>query len=211
MDTKTIWPLLKSAYNEWSEDKASRLAAALAYYTAISLAPLLVLAVTILGALQYDGRMVVENQMAMLMGSTGEEAAKTMIDAAKQSSGVLATIVSLIILLFGASGVFAELQDSMNTIWEVQPNPNLSWWDMIKARFFSLTMVFGVIFLMLVSMVITTAVGGAVKTMAGEGKFVGLALDVVLSLIVYTGIFMLLFKYLPDVKIKWRDVWLGAI
>src|SRR4051812_39102278 len=100
MDTKTILPVLKQSFSEWSEDKASRLAAALAYYTAISLAPLLVLAVTILGWLQYDGRMMVENQMAMLMGETGKNAASTMIESAKQSSGVLATIISLVILVF---------------------------------------------------------------------------------------------------------------
>jgi membrane protein len=210
MDLKATVPLLKRAYNEWSEDKASRLAAALAYFTAISLAPLLVLAVTLLGWLNYDGRSAVENQMGVLMGQTGKDAATMMIDAAKQQSGILATIVSLLVLIFGASGVFAELQDSMNTIWEVQPNPNLSWWDLIKARFFSLAMVFGVIFLLLVSLIITTIIGGLVKSVAGEGRIVGLVLDIVLSLIIYCVIFMLLFKYLPDVKIKFRDVWIGA-
>jgi hypothetical protein len=99
----------------------------------------------------------------------------------------------------------------MNVIREVQPKPNLSWWDMIKARFFSMTMVFGVIFLMLVSMMITTFIGAMVKSVAGDGKIVGLVLDVLLSLTIYSGIFMLLFKYLPDVDISFRDVWLGAV
>jgi len=211
MQAKAYLPLFKEAYNEWSEDKASRLAAALAYYTAISLAPLLVLAVTILGWMSFDGRQVVENQMGMLMGSTGQQAATTMIDAAKKSSGIIPTIISLVILLFGASGVFGELQDSLNTIWEVQPDPKAGIWDTVKKRFFSMTMVFGVIFLLLVSMVISTVLGGMVTRVAGEGKVVGLIMDIVLSLIVYTGVFALLFKHLPDVKIRYRDVWPGAI
>ena len=211
MQAKAVWPLIKQSYNEWSEDKASRLAAALAYYTAISLAPLLVLAVTILGYMSLDGRTVVEEQMGVVMGPTGKEAAATMIDAAKQQSGVLATIISLAILLFGASGVFAELQDSLNVIWEVQPDPQAGWWETIKKRFFSLAMVFGVIFLLLVSLIISTVLGGLAHRIAGEGKVVGFILDITLSLIVYAGAFALIFKYLPDVKIGFRDVLLGAV
>ncbi|MEA2710320.1 MAG: rane protein [Phycisphaerales bacterium] len=211
MQAKAYLPLFKEAFNEWSEDKASRLAAALAYYTAVSIAPLLVLAVTILGWLSFDGRAVVEDQMAMLMGSTGKEAATTMIDAAKKSSGVIPTIISLVILIFGASGVFGELQDSLNTIWEVQPDPKAGIWDTIKKRFFSMTMVFGVIFLLLVSMVISTVLGAMVTRFASEGGKVGLIVDTLFSLAIYTGIFALLFKHLPDVKIRYRDVWVGAV
>src|SRR5215212_3547798 len=137
MQANAVLPLLKEAWGEWTEDKASRLAAALAYYTAMSLAPMLVLAVTFLGWLKLDGRQVVESQMGQLMGSVGKDAAATMIDAAKQSSGVFATIVSIILLIFGASGVFGELQDSMNTIWEVKPRPDMGWMDTVKKRFFS--------------------------------------------------------------------------
>jgi membrane protein len=211
MHYEAIWPLTKEAFKEWSEDKASRLAAALAYYTAISLAPLLVLAVTVLGWMNFDGRMVVENQMGMLMGSTGKTAAKTMIEAAKEQSGFWPTVISIVVLLFGASGVFAELQDSLNTIWEVQPDPKAGWWETIKKRFLSLTMVLGVIFLLLVSLVLSTVLAGMVGRFAGEGKVVGLMLDIVISMIVYVGVFALLFKYLPDVKIKFKDVWLGAV
>ena len=207
----TVTDLLKKAFAEWSEDKASRLAASLAYYTAISIAPLLVLSVTVLSQLNLNGKEVVEGQLGALMGPVGEAAATQMIDSAKQQSGVLATVISLIVLLFGASGVFAELQDSMNTVWEVQPKPGLSWLDLIKARFFSLTMVFGVIFVLLVSLIISTILGALVTRFAGNGHLVGLVLDIVLSLIVYSGVFALLFRYLPDVKIGFRDVWLGAI
>ena len=179
MQAKAYLPLFKEAYNEWSEDKASRLAAALAYYTAVSIAPLLVLAVTILGWLDFDGRRAVEEQMGMFMGSTGQEAARTMIDAAKQSSGFWPTLISLAILLFGASGVFAELQDSLNTIWEVQPDPRAGIWDTIKKRFLSMAMVFGVIFILLVSLLISTALGAMVTRFAAKGGIVGLVVDTV--------------------------------
>ena len=156
MHAQDVWPLLKQTYNEWTEDKASRLAASLAYYTAISLAPLLVLSVTLLKFLHLNGKQVVEQQMGLVMGKTGQDAAAMMIDAAKQQSGWFATITSFVILLFGASGVFGELQDSLNTIWEVQPRPDTGWWETIKKRFVPMTMVFGVAFLMLVSLIIST-------------------------------------------------------
>ena len=210
MQAKAIWPLIKQSYNEWSEDKASRLAAALAYYTAISIAPLLVLAVTVLGFMSLDGRAVVEGQMGALMGQTGKDVAATAIDAAKQQSGVLATVISLIILLWGASGVFAELQDSLNVIWEVQPDPQAGWWDTIMKRFLSLAMVFGVIFLLLVSLIISTVLGAVAHRIAGEGKVIGFIIDIMLSVVVYFASFALLFKYLPDVKIGFKDVFLGA-
>jgi membrane protein len=211
MQAQTIWSLLKDSYNEWSEDKASRLAASLAYYTAVSIAPLLVLSVTLLKLFRLNGRDIVESQLGSLMGKVGKDAAATMIDAAKQQPGTFATIVSLVVLLFGASGVFAELQDSLNTIWEVQPDPKAGIWDTIKKRFFSLAMVFGVIFLLLVSLIISTVLGVIAGHIAGNAAVIGLIVDVIFSLTVYAGVFGLMFMYLPDVKLRFRDVWPGAV
>ena len=211
MQANTVLPLLKTSFSEWSEDKASRLAASLAYYTAISMAPLLVLSVTLLKFVGLNGQEIVKNQIGALIGRVGYDAADTMIKAAKQQSGTLATIIGLVVLLFGASGVFAELQDSMNTVWEVKPRPDMTWWETIQKRFFSLAMVFGVVFLLLVSMIISTILSTLAAHFAGNGKVMGLILDVIFSLIVYTGVFALLFRYLPDVKIRFRDVWLGSI
>src|SRR5439155_26436383 len=187
------------------------LAAALAYYTAVSMAPLLVLSVTLFKYLHLNGQQIVENQVGVLMGPKAQEAASMMIASAKQQSGVTATILSLIILLFGASGVFAELQDSLNTIWEVQPDPKAGIWDTIKKRFFSLAMVFGVIFLLIVSLILSTVLTAIAAHFAGNGVIVGFFLDVVLSLIVYSGVFALMFEYLPDVRLRFRYVWGGAI
>src|SRR5205814_10261070 len=132
------------------------------------------------------------------VGPSEQQAAKTMIDAARQQSGTLATIVSLIILLFGASGVFAELQDSLNTIWEVQPDPKAGIWDTIKKRFFSLAMVFGVIFLLIVSLIISTVLSVIAKHIAGNAAVIGFIVDIVFSLTVYAAVFGLMFMYLPD-------------
>jgi membrane protein len=211
MQAKAFFPLLREAFNHWSEDKASRLAAALAYYTAISIAPLLVLSVTLLKLFHLNGREIVQGQLGSLIGPVGQQAAATMIDAAKQQSGTFATIVSFIILLFGASGVFAELQDSLNTIWEVQPDPKAGIWDTIKKRFFSLAMVFGVIFLLRVSLVISTVLSAAASHITGNAAVIGFLVDIIFSLTVYALVFGLMFMYLPDVTLRLRDTWPGAL
>lgn len=210
LKAKQIWGLIKQAGKDWSEDKVPKLAAALAYYTAISLAPLLVLSVIFLGKFAEDAPGKVEGQMQSLMGESGRTMAHEMITNARQSSGLLASIASFVILLFGASGVFGELQDSMNTIWEVKPKPNAGWGRYLRKRFLSLAMVFGVAFLLLVSLVVSTMLGAIAHRIAGEGKVVGFILDVVLTVGVATVLFAAIFRLLPDVKIAWKDVWLGA-
>lgn len=206
-----MWPLLKRTYRDWTEDKASRLAAALAYYTAISLAPLLVLSVILLRFVTDNAQAVIERQMGMLMGPTGQSMAKEMIEHAQTSGGgVLASIVSFLVLLWGASYVFAELQDSMNTIWEVKTKQDVGWGVVIKKRFLSLAMVFGVAFLLLVSLVVSTVLSAVVTRIAGEGRVVGFLLDAVLTIGVATLLFAAIFRFLPDAKIAWKDVWVGA-
>ena len=211
MQAKAYLPLFKDAWKDWSEDKASRLAAALAYYTALSLAPMIVLGVLLLGTLNMDGAKVIEDQMTMLMGQSGGAMAKEMVSSAKASSGWLAGTVSILVLLWGASNVFAELQDSMNTIWEVRPRPDMGWMATIKKRFLSMAMVLGIGFLLLTSLLVSTVLSGMAHKLAGEGKIVGFLLDVVLTLLVTTAFFSAIFKLLPDVKITWKDVLPGAI
>jgi membrane protein len=208
------WGITKQTFAEWSEDKVPRLAAALAYYTAFSLAPLLVLTVVILGAVgkKQDAKQQVVNQMQTLVGGKAASAtSEIMQNASEQGSSKLATVISIIVLIFGASGVFGELQDSMNTIWEVKPKPNAGWWDFIKARFFSIAMVFGVAFLLIVSLVVSTVLGAITKKISGDIAFVGHALDIVVSLAVLSGLFMLIFKYLPDAKVPTQSVWPAGI
>jgi membrane protein len=202
--------IAQCAWRDWNEDNASRLAASLAYYTALSLAPMVVLGVVLLKFLGIDGQQMIEQQMAMLMGDAGRQMAQEMIVSAKTSDGWLAAIVSTAVLIWGASNVFAALQDAMNTIWEVQLRPDLGWGETIKRRFLSMAMVFGIGFLLLTSMFISTVLAALAHEIAGEFALVTTLVDGVLTFLVTTVFFAAIFKVLPDVKIGWRNVLSGA-
>ena len=202
--------LLRQAWRDWNEDHASRLAAALAYYTAISLAPMIVLGVMALELLHFQEPHLIEEQMALLMGEAGREITQQMIESAQQHEGWLAATTSFVVLLWGASNVFAQLQDSLNTIWEVQPRPGQSWGEVVRNRFLSLAMVLGIGFLLLVSLFLSAVLTALADRIAGEGEIVAFALDALLTLCLTTAFFAAVFKVLPDVKIAWRDVVPGA-
>lgn len=216
-DTSPV-QLVKDTFSEWSEDKVPRLAAALAYYTAFALAPLLLIAIAVAGLV--FGREAATNQigqqLAGLLGPSAAESVNTMVAAAgaNQGGGLLASIIGVVTLLFAASGVFGELQDSLNTIWEVQPRPDQGLMATIKQRFFSFAMVLGVGFLLLVSLVLSAALGalgGIVPSDQANQSLIWKAINFVVSFGVTTLLFALIYKVLPDVKIQWRDVWIGAL
>jgi membrane protein len=218
MNQTSAGQLFKETFSEWSEDKVPRLAAALAYYTAFALAPLLLIAIAVAGLV--FGREAATNQigqqLAGLLGPTAAESVNTMVAAAgaNQGGGVLASIVGVATLLFAASGVFGELQDSLNTIWEVRPKPGQGLLATIKQRFFSFAMVLGVGFLLLVSLVLSAALaalGGVVAGDQADQSLIWKTINVVVSFGVTTLLFALIYKILPDVKIQWRDVWIGAL
>jgi membrane protein len=213
---RQIIDLFKATFSDWSEDKASRLAAALAYYAAVSLAPLLVILMTIAGLAlgEEAARGRISAQIGNLVGGQSAQAVEDIIaHANRPSTGLLASVVAIITLLVGASGVFAALQDGLNTIWEVEPKPGRGIAGMIKDRFLSLTMVLGVGFLLLVSLVLSavlSALGEFVGGWLPFPPFVLQALNFIISFAVVTLLFALIYKFLPDVKIAWNDVWLGA-
>jgi membrane protein len=218
MNQTTPIQLIKETFSEWSEDKVPRLAAALAYYTAFALAPLLLIAITVAGF--FFGREAASNQIAQqlagLIGPSAAESINTMIESAgaNKSGGIIASVIGIATLLFAASGVFGELQDSLNTIWEVQPKPDQGIMATIKQRFFSFAMVLGVGFLLLVSLVLSAvlgALGGMVGGEQADQSLIWKAINFVVSFGVITLLFALIYKYLPDVKIQWRDVWIGAM
>jgi membrane protein len=218
MNGSTIVTLVKQTFAGWSEDKAPRLAAALAYYTVFALAPLLLIAIAVAGL--FFGREAASNQIGQqvsgLLGATVGEAINAMVQAAsaKQGTGIIATIIGIVTLLFAASGVFGELQDSLDTIWEVQPKPGLGIWGTIKKRFFSFGMVVGVGFLLLVSLVISTILGAIGGFVAGDQfseTLIWKLINFAVSFAVTTGLFALIFKVLPDAKVHWNDVWIGAL
>jgi membrane protein len=211
-----LWPLAKTTFEEWNQDNAARLAAALAYYTVFSLAPLLIIAIAIaglaLGQEAAQGRIVA--QLRGLLGQQGAELVQGMIESAnKPSVGLLATVIGLITLLFGATGVFGELQSALNTIWNIQPKPQNGVLAFLQTRFWSLMMVLGIGFLLLVSLILSAILTGIstwVQGYIGEIAFIAQIINVVLGFGVSMVLLALIYKVLPDLKIAWRDVWVGA-
>ncbi len=207
--------MVKQAGEDWIEDRAIRLAASLAFYTMLSLAPMLVLAVRAVGAFFSEDtvRAQVRAYLTTLMGArAGGTVVEMMGPLSKPGAGLLATAISIIVLVVSASAVFGELQDSLNIIWEVQPKPNRGIIGIIRDRFLSFVLVVGVCFLLLVSLVINTAMSGLTELLGGSHPTTFWHIfNFVLSVLVIACLFALIFKYLPDVKVRWRDVWLGAV
>jgi membrane protein len=208
--------IFRQAFSEWSEERAPRMAAALAFYTVFSLAPLLILVVAIAGLAfgqeAAQGRIV--EQIEGLIGPDGAGTVQGLIENARSpSSGILATIIGVATLLVGASGVFVELQDSLNTIWNVPQEPSLGWIASVKRRFVSFAMVTGVGFLLLVSLAVSAALSGFAEYAGRLFPFLAPWLHVVdffVSFLGVTVLFALLFKVVPDAEITWRQVWPGA-
>jgi len=213
---KKIWALIKRTFAEWSEDKAARLAAALSYYTIFSIPPLLVIVIAIAGIVfgQDQVRTSILGQMEGLVGPEAAAGIQTMLESAQRpGAGLVATVIGIVVLLLGASGVFGQLQDSLNTIWNVKPKPGLGIMGMLRKRFFSFSMVLGVGFLLLVSLVVTTVLAALGEYLLGllpAFEFLIQVINFVASFAIITVLFALTFKFVPDARIAWKDVWLGA-
>jgi membrane protein len=210
------WTILKGTFKEFGEDNVLRLSAALAYYSMFSIGPLLVIMVGLAG-LAFGHEAVRQEIDRQLIAVLGEGAAKTidsMMVTQKHSTNVITAVVGMAALLLGAMGVFGQLQDALNTIWEVKAKPGLGIWSFIRARLLSLTMVLGTGFLLLVSMALTTflaAVSGALGSRMAGSEILIRVINFVVSFGVISVLFAMIFKYLPDVKIPFRKVWVGAI
>src|SRR5438874_9993078 len=216
MKLRRMLNILKETVHEFSEDKTLRLGAALAYYSIFSIAPLLIIVTGVAGFFmgQEAVRERIQAQLTDLLGEQGTNAIVSMIGAHKQGTNLLAIVIGVIVLLFGASGVFGQLQDSLNVIWEVQPKPGRGVWGFIKSRFLSFAMVLVIGFLLLISMVISTALSaltGALGNVLPIPGFVAHIANFVVFFLVTILLFAMIYKVLPDVRVKWRDVWSGAI
>lgn len=213
---REIGSLVSATFNDWVDDKAPRLAAALSYYTLFSLAPILIIAIAIAGLVfgQEAARGQIVGQIQSLVGVDGGKAIEAMLQSASQpTTGKLATIIGFVTLLIGATGAFVELQDAMNTIWEVRPKPGRGIKGMLFDRLFSFGVLLGVGFLLLVSLVISAALSAftaLLNRVTPASSFVAHGLNLVLSFGITTLLFALIFKILPDVRLRFRDVWLGA-
>ncbi|MGH2403487.1 MAG: YihY/virulence factor BrkB family protein [bacterium] len=208
--------LLKETFYEWRENKAARLAAALAYYTVFSTAPLLIVVIAIAGlAFGRDAAQgEIVRQLQWLVGQNAAETIQGIIEAARTpATGISAGTIGVLTLLLGAMGVFGQLQDALNTIWDAPPAPSRGVWGLVRGRFLSFTMLLGTGFLLLVSLVISaglSALEGFFGRMLPLHPGILHALNSVFSFAVITVLFAMIYKVLPDVEIQWKHVWAGA-
>jgi membrane protein len=222
--------ILKKAFSDFSEDDCMSSAAAMAYYAIFSLPPLLVLVVAIAGYFGIEPEQIqsmVQDQWGVASGD-GEKAGipiadqKSNEDDSKSSAkkagmlGTVSRIVGVLILIFSATGLFAQLQYTLNRAWEVKPDPKQGGlFAFIGKRILSLGMILVVVFLLLVSMLLTTVLDEIIARFSGDAEPVkvvlGITLNNVVAFIVATFLFAAMFKVLPDAEIGWRDVWFGAI
>ena len=216
MNPLGIWRFLVEVVNAWLEDKASRLGAALAYYSVFSLAPLLVLAVGVAGLIfdRETARHAIDTEIRATVGEPAATALDELVKNLPSEGGSrLAAIVGLITLIIGASGVFAELQDALNTVWKVKPRPDRTWRDIVRERFLSFAIVLGTGFLLLISLVLTALLSALGNWLAGElpgGAALWHIVNALVSFGFVTVLFALIFKLMPDVQVQWHHVWLGA-
>jgi membrane protein len=209
--------LLLETFREWSDDNAAQHSAALAFYTMFSLAPLLIITVSIAGAVfgEAAARGELQGQMAYYIGDAGAETVQDILEAAERPAvGTIMGLIGLLVLLFGASGVFAQLQTAMDVMFDVPPDPNATWVTMLTTRFFSFTMVLGTGFLLLVSLVVSAVLTAMVTwlgDMSGAAALLVMALNLVVGLFVTTLLFAAIFRFVPRIRPPWSDVWPGAL
>src|SRR6201987_3701639 len=197
--------LLNMTFRQWLQDKAPQLGAALAYYTVFSLAPLMLVLLAVFGMVYGNSEVARREILHQLYAFLDRSSAKAVEDiatsTAKPAAGAVATMVGIAVALFGASGVFGQLQDALNTIWGVKPKPGKSLVSFLRARFLSFAMVAGVCFLLLVSLTasaIITAVGGYLEHLLPGGNVLAWTIHLVLDISIVTLLFAMIFKFLPD-------------
>jgi membrane protein len=214
----TAFALLKQTGTEWLDDKAPQLGAALAYYTVFSLAPLVLVLLAIIGVIYRDDPAGAWSRVTEQMGYFLDKSAVQVVtdiaqEASKPGKSAWATVVGIALALFGASGVFGQLQDALNTIWGVKAKPGQGIASFLRARFVSFAMLGGVFFLLLVSLTIEALLKGFshyVQAHLPGGLAIAVSVYLIFDFAVVVMLFAMIFKFLPDAKIQWRDVWIGA-
>jgi len=218
MYLRRIGKVLGKAGNAWIDDHAQSMGAALSYYTVFSIAPLLLIAISVAGLVfgQDAARGAVVEQLQGLIGQSGAQAVQDLLkNVSRPSEGIVATITGVVVLLIGATSVFGELQDDLNRIWQVPTRPKVStWWAFVRARLLSIGMIFALGFLLLVSLAAsaafdafaawsTTSLAGWEPLAHGANFAVGFVLT--------TALFALIYRFMPQATIQWRDVGVGAL
>jgi Predicted membrane protein len=215
---KSVYLYLKQVFTEFFEDNILKYSASLAYYTVFSLAPVLIIIISICGLI--FGKEAIQGQVyGQIKGLVGGSAALQVQDTIKNihltGHNFFATVISIIVLLIGATGIFGEVQDSLNKIWGLRVKTRKTWWKLIINRLLSFSLIISIGFIMMVSLLLNAIV-------AAFGNFLGRyfsefsvilvqMIDNVLTFIITTFLFSLMFKMLPDAKIKWKDVLIGGL
>jgi len=214
LSPKALFGLFKRAVSGWSNDNASSMGATLAFYTLLSMAPLLALVITLAGLFigRDQAQDLLMTQMSGLLGDTGAQGVKTLLDAAQgPEGGVIATVVSLVTLALGATTVFAELKSDLDRIWKTQAPKASGVWGYIRTRLLSFGLVVTIGFLLLVSLAVSAGLAFVGQTLFGGAEVVMHALDFFGSIIVSTLLFGAVYKVLPSTRIAWRDVLVGSL
>ncbi|MNK18733.1 hypothetical protein D3C87_369440 [compost metagenome] len=215
---KGIFQVLKDTFSGFSDHNVTKLSGSLAYYTVFSMAPLLVVIISLCGI--FLGQEAAEGQIyQQLSGFMGKETALQLQEIVKKAAignkGNIAFIIGIITLLVGATTVFADIQDSINTIWGIKPKPKRGWLKLLQNRFLSFSVIISLGFLLLVSLMVTSLLDGFSKQLELRFSDVSVVvfyiLNQIVTLIVIAVIFGVIFKVLPDAEIKWRDVALGSL
>jgi membrane protein len=217
VDFSPVTAFLREVLQKWSSDNALTLGAALAYYTIFSIAPLLVLAIAVAGLV--FGRAAAQGEIVTqiqgMLGPSGAELIESMIQRASEpTSGVIATVISLLTMFFGASGVFGQLQGSLNRIWGADGSRRKGMKGQLQRRAASFSMILGIGFLLFVSLALSALISGLHgfidEYLTVPSELLSLA-NLTVSFLIVTALFAMIFKLLPDARIEWRDVWLGAV
>ena len=210
------WEIIKGTFNHFSEDGATTLGAALAYYAMFSIAPILVIIVGVVGLVfsEATAKQQLIQQVRSTVGPRSAAVIESMMSSQTRQGSWLATIIGIIVLVLGASGVFGQLKTSLNLIWHVQPKPGRAVLGLITDRLLSLLVLIGIGILLLVSLLLSTAVTAFYNSISQTIQmpgFVARIVQLVVSALVLTLLFGMIFKLLPDVRIRWRSLWVGSI
>jgi len=217
MNIKQTWSLVKAAFSSWLDDYAPSMGAALAYYTMFSIAPLLLIVISTAGLVfgEEAVRGEIFGQLQDLMGNQGAQAVQGLLQSVSEpKEGMAATVIGTVLLLIGATSVFGELQDAFDRIWRAPDRDKTGGvWRLIRTRLLSFGIILGIGFLMIVSLIFSAAIAALGKWWGpffSNLEVMATVLNFVFSFVLMTAIFAMLYKFMPRVKIHWKDVWAGA-
>lgn len=216
MTLKNIWILIKAATSSWVDDYAQSMGAALAYYTMFSIAPLLLIVISIAGMIfgVEAARGEIFSQLQGLMGQQGADAVKGLLESvSKPAESITAMLVGTVLLLIGATSVFGELQDALDRIWRAPKRHRSGIWSLLRARLLSFGMIAGIGFLLMVSLVVSAALAAIGKLwgpLFADWEILASTIDFLVTLVFTTVVFAMIYKTMPRARVDWADVWIGA-